>query len=99
MITSNQKYKPLNVMGQKLPLKIEQVWSIRVRLELAKSIRDLALFNLAIDSMLRSCDLVRLLVSDISHGDGIQSRAQIIQKKTKVQIELIDSEEIDLKGY
>ena len=63
MITSNQKYKPLIVMRQKLALKIEQVWSIRVRLELAESIRDLALFNLAIDSMLRSCDLVRLLVS------------------------------------
>ena len=87
MITSNQKYKPLNLVGQKLPLKIEQVWSIRVRLELAKSIRDLALFNLAIDSMLRSCDLVRLLVSDISHGDGIQSRAQIIQKKTKTPVQ------------
>ncbi|KZY34548.1 integrase [Oleiphilus sp. HI0078] len=52
-----------------------------------QSIRDLALFNLAIDSMLRSCDLVRLSVSDISHGDGIQSRAQIIQKKTKTPVQ------------
>lgn len=87
MITSFQKYKPLNVMGQKLPLKIEQVWSICARLELANNIRNLALFNLAIDSMLRSCDLVKLLVSDISHGDGIQSRAQIIQKKTKTPVQ------------
>lgn len=47
------------------PLKLHEIWSIRIRLEMANRIRDLALFNLAIDSKLRSCDLVNLRVSDM----------------------------------
>src|SRR5271168_2307412 len=47
-------------IGQKKPLEPKHVWSIRVRLEIARSRRDLAIFNLAIDSKLRACDLVRL---------------------------------------
>ena len=53
--------EPLNknkIVGQKLPLKLQQIWSIRIRLELARNLRDLALFNLGIDSKLRGCDLV-----------------------------------------
>jgi integrase len=78
------------LIGQRLPLRIEQVWAIRVRLELSHKISDLALFNLAIDSMLRGCDLVGLLVRDVCHGEDIQSRVQIMQKKTKkpVQFEI-----------
>jgi hypothetical protein len=56
------------ILGQKRPLLPEHVWAIRVRLELAGSLRDLALFNLAIDSKLRGCDLVRLKVSDLLVG-------------------------------
>ena len=56
------------LIGQKPPLKLHEIWSIRIRLEVANRIRDLALFNLAIDSKLRSCDLVKLRVSDIAHG-------------------------------
>ncbi len=52
------------LVGQKLPLKLQEVWAIRVRLEPARCVRDLALFNLAIDSKLRSCDLVKLSVRD-----------------------------------
>lgn len=56
------------LVGQKAPLKLKDIWAIRVRLQLAQKIRDLALFNLAIDSKLRACDLVKLRVSDVSHG-------------------------------
>ncbi len=48
------------LVGQKPPLKLKEVWAIRIHLQIAHRIRDLALFNLAIDSKLRSCDLVKL---------------------------------------
>ena len=57
------------LVGQKAPLKLKEIWAIRIRLELSNRIRDLALFNLAIDSKLRACDLVKLKVRDISHGN------------------------------
>ena len=53
------------IVGQKRPLLPKHVWAIRVQLELADRVRDLALFNLAIDSKLRGCDLVRLRVADV----------------------------------
>jgi hypothetical protein len=68
--------------GQKRPFTLKQIWEIRIRLQIADRTRDLALFNLGIDSKLRGCDLVRLHVSDITHGDQILSRAKVIQKKT-----------------
>jgi hypothetical protein len=74
MIHSNQIHAtrvPWNkgkLVGQKLPLKLRDIWSIRIRLQLANKTRDLALFNLAIDSKLRSCDLVNLRVMDVTHG-------------------------------
>ena len=70
------------LVGQKAPLKPQQVWAIRVRLQLADKKRDLALFNLAIDSKLRGCDLLSLRVSDLRMGAEIRSRAKIIQSKT-----------------
>lgn len=98
------------LIGQKSPLTPQQVWAIRVRLQLANHKRDLALFNLALDSKLRGCDLVSLMVSDVQTGDEIRPRAKIIQKKTgkPVQFEitkqtreaLIDSiEHKELKIY
>ena len=80
------------LVGQKLPLKLQEIWAIRIRLQLANNIRDLALFNLAIDSKLRGCDLVKLKVSDISHGSSILKRAMIMQQKTQqpVQFEITD---------
>ena len=48
------------LIGQKPPLKLKEIWAIRVRLQVGKRTRDLALFNLAIDSKLRACDLVNL---------------------------------------
>jgi len=78
--------------GQRPPLKLKEIWVIRVRLQLTGKTRDLALFNLAIDSKLRGCDLVRLRVADISHGGEVLHRATVIQKKTgrPVQFELTE---------
>jgi integrase len=78
--------------GQKPALKMKEVWSIRARLELKRRVRDLALFNLAIDSKLRGCDLVRLRVDDVAAGGEVKSRGIIVQKKTgrPVQFEITE---------
>ena len=80
------------LIGQKCPLKLKEIWAIRIRLQLAQRIRDLALFNLAIDSKLRACDLVQLRVCDIAQGARVASRAIIMQRKTQrpVQFELTE---------
>ena len=70
-----------HLTGQKRPLKPRDVWAIRVRLQLQRRERDLALFNLAIDSKLRGCDLVRLQIDDVCAGGRVRDRATIIQKK------------------
>lgn len=70
------------LVGQKLPLKPREIWAIRVRLQMSRRIRDLALFNLAIDSKLRGCDLVRLRVGDIFQGGKVLNRAMVMQRKT-----------------
>ena len=80
-----QLHTPWNkgkLVGQKPPLKLKEIWAIRIRLQISTRIRELALFNLAIDSKLRSCDLVKIRVRDISHGNTIASRAMIMQQKT-----------------
>ena len=71
------------LIGQKRTLLAKQVWAIRARLELAGNLRDLALFNLAIDSKLRGCDLVRLKVNDLVIGDRVRERVTVIQSKTR----------------
>lgn len=78
------------IIGQKRPLKISHIWGIRIRLELEGKNRDLALFNLALDSKLRGCDLVKLKVSDVAYGSSVSSRATVLQQKTgsPVQFEL-----------
>ena len=80
------------ILGQKRPLLPKHVWALRVRLELAGNLRDLALFNLAIDSKLRGCDLVRLKVSDLLVGGVVRERVTITQSKTghPVQFEVGD---------
>ena len=80
------------IMGQKPPLKRSEVWAIRVRLQISGRTRDLAMFNMAIDSKLRSCDLVRLRVRDIGQGSQVSKRAIIMQRKTRnpVQFEITD---------
>jgi len=76
------------LIGQKRPLTPQQIWSIRMRLQAAGNLRDLALFNLGSDSRLRACDLLRLRVSDVAAGDNVQSRATIRQRKTKRPVPL-----------
>ena len=78
------------LVGQKSPLKLQEIWGIRFRLQLAGDIRKLALFDLAIDSKLRACDLVRLHVRDVTRGAQIAPRARVIQRKTRrpVQFEI-----------
>lgn len=71
------------IVGQKRPLLPKHVWAIRVRLEIAGNHRDLALFNLAIDSKLRGCDLVCLKVADVFAAGQVKERASIIQSNTK----------------
>jgi hypothetical protein len=74
--------------GQKRPLKPKEVWAIRVRLEIAGAKRNLALFNLAIDSKLRACDLVTLKVEDLCLGRRVRDRAMIIQRRRAGQFSL-----------
>ncbi|ASK17831.1 tyrosine-type recombinase/integrase [Halomonas sp. N3-2A] len=80
------------LVGQKAPLRLRDIWAIRVRLQLAKKARGLALFNLAIDSKLRGCDLVNLRIRDIAHGTCISPRAIVMQQKTHrpVQFEITE---------
>jgi integrase len=78
--------------GPKPPLQPRHVWAIRTRLQLADRKRDLALFNLAIDSKLRGCDLVRLTVEDVAPRGYAVDRATVRQRKTgrPVKFELTD---------
>ena len=78
------------LVGQKLPLKLQEIWAVRINLQIRGQHRDLALFNLAIDSKLRACDLLKLRVSDVSNGGRVGSRAMILQQKTArpVQFEI-----------
>lgn len=80
------------LIGQKPPLKLREVWSVRTRLQMAGDTRQIALFNLAIDSKLRGCDLVRLMVRDVAHGSQVLARATVVQQKTKqpVRFEVTD---------
>src|ERR1700733_3217386 len=80
------------LVGQKAPFKLKEIWAIRIRLQLGERRRELALLNLAIDSKLRACDLVKLRVRDICHGQGVASRAIVLQQKTQrsVQFEITE---------
>jgi len=80
------------LVGQKSPLRLKEIWAIRIRLQLADRLRELALFNVAVDSKLRSCDLVKLRVRDVTRGDRVASRAIVMQQKTQrpVQFEITE---------
>jgi len=88
-----QRHAPWNkgkLVGQKAPFKLKEIWSIRVRLQMQARLRELAMFNLGIDSKLRACDLVSLRVRDVCHGDRVAARAIVMQQKTErpVQFEI-----------
>ena len=89
------------LLGQKPPLKLKEIWAIRVRLELGHRTRKLALLNLAIDSKLRGCDLVGLRVHDVVHGNHVSARAIVMQKKTQrpVQFEISEQTRDAVAGW
>ncbi|GGD93741.1 tyrosine-type recombinase/integrase [Caballeronia grimmiae] len=101
---SNLSREPWNkgkLVGQKPPLKPKDVWAIRIYLQNRHAVRDLALFNLAIDSKLRGCDLVNLHVRDVTHGNQILPRAMIMQRKTKrpVQFEVTEPARVAVAAW
>jgi len=78
---TQSRYKG-KLTGAKPPLRPKHVWAVRTRLQLANRLRDLALFDLAIDSKLRGCDVVALKVVDVApHGYAVD-RASVRQRKT-----------------
>jgi integrase len=101
---SNSLRAPWNkgrLVGQKRPLRPKEVWAIRVRLQIKHSKRDLAMFNLAIDSKLRGCDLVGLRVDDIAAGGQVRDRATVVQHKTgrPVQFEITEQTRASLQDW
>jgi integrase len=92
VVPSREPWNKGKLVGQKAPLRLKEIWSIRIRLQIAGRTRDLALFNLAIDSKLRACDLVKLRVRDLCHGDRVAARAIVMQQKTQrtVQFEITE---------
>lgn len=91
-VLTHEPWNKGKLVGQKAPLKLKDIWAFRVRLQLSNDIRNLALFNLAIDSKLRACDLVKLRVRDITHGEHVAPRAIVMQQKTQrpVQFEITE---------
>jgi len=71
------------LVGPKPPLKLKEIWAIRIRLQLDHQLRQLALFSLAIDSKLRACDLVGLRVHDVVQGSHLAARAIVMQQKNQ----------------
>ena len=103
MIQENQNV-PWNkgkLIGQKLPLKLKEIWGIRIRLQMEKNSRELALFNLALYSKLRGCDLVKLKVFDVAQGNRVSSRAIVMQQKTHrpVQFEITEQTRDSLANW
>jgi len=99
---SRQPWNKGKLVGQKAPLRLRDIWAIRVRLQIAKRTRDLALFDLAIDSKLRACDLTKLRVRDVAHGEHVSTRAMVMQQKTlrPVQLEITEQHGLLLRpGY
>jgi integrase len=103
-ITAAPKRVPWNkgkLIGPRPPLRQKHVWAIRTRLQLERQVRDLALFNLAIDSKLRGGDLVAIRVDDVApHGYAIE-RASVRQRKTgrPVRFELTEQTRLAIDEY
>lgn len=89
------------IVGQKAPFKVKEIWALRVRLQMEGRVRELALFNLGIDSKLRGCDLVALKVRDVCHGGQVAARAIVMQHKTQrpVQFEITAATRAALQAW
>jgi hypothetical protein len=68
-------------LGAKRPLKPKEIWAVRFMLDQNRKVRDRALFDLAIDSKLRGCDLVKIKIGDLVSGGRVRNRAMVIQQK------------------
>lgn len=80
----NQPKRPWNtgrLIGPKAPLKPKHIWAIRQQLKVARRVRDLAMFNCALDAKLRACDLVRLRVSNVAPGGALRQRSIVISRR------------------
>lgn len=93
--------RPQVIVGAKLPLRPMHVWAIRVRLQIARRVRDLALFDIALDSKLRGCDVVSLRLADVVAAGALRSRAIVIQQKTArpVQFEITEQTRRSLAAW
>jgi integrase len=89
----NTGWSGYHVIGPKLPLKLKEIWAARIRLQMANRVRDLALFDLGLDSKLRGCDLVKLRLGDVTIGRSIRSRCVVVQQKIgrPIQFEIISA--------
>lgn len=99
--STHQSWNKGKLIGQKAPLRLRDIWGIRIRLELARNVRDLALFDLAIDSKLRAYDLTKLRVRDVAHGSHVAARAMVMQQKTQppVQFEITEQTRHAVEGW
>jgi hypothetical protein len=92
--TTHEPWNKGSLIGQKPPLKLREIWTVRTQLRIAGKTRELGLFNPAIDSTLRGCDLVALRVRDIADGNHVIARASVFRRKTEarepVRFELTD---------
>jgi hypothetical protein len=93
MLEQRSAWNKGRLLGQRPLLKPKEIWSLRIRLQLANKKRDLVFFNLAIDSKLRGCDSVSLRVRDVYRGAGVSSSAIVMQRKTQrpVQFEITEA--------
>ena len=99
-----QDLRPWNegrVLGAKRALKPQQVWAIRFWLDQHRRLRDRALFDFAIDSKLRNCDIVNVRIGDVVSGARVRDRAIIVQQKTNrpVQFELMDTARKTIRAW
>jgi site-specific recombinase XerC len=89
------------MVGAKRALKPRQVWAIRFWLDREGRLRDRALFDLAIDSKLRGCDIVKVRIGDLVSGGRVRTRAIIVQPKTgrPVQFELLEADRVSIQAW
>ncbi|MBN9545443.1 MAG: tyrosine-type recombinase/integrase [Alphaproteobacteria bacterium] len=97
-------YTPWNkgkIIGQKRPLKLDEIATIRSLLEMKRQVRDLAMFNLAIDSKLRGCDLIALKIEGVAAGGRVRDRASVMQRKTSsvVQFQIGSRTKLRLEAW
>ncbi len=90
-----------HLIGAKRALKQQQVWAIRFWLNQHRRLRDRALFDFAIDSKLRGCDIVKIRIGDVVSGARVRDRAILVQQKTNrpVQFELMDTARKTIRAW